>query len=402
MKNKLSIFFIPLHTIKVLITILVLQVPTIGHCDTGTGWLKTLFESKGKSMKDVAVKVAELVEQNKFNVRGLDFSADGKQLAVVSAGYKINIWDWQNNHIVHTVEKMQGVNDGLATEPIRYSPDGRLFVSCSDTVTRIWSTETWNIIHDITNSNYRGCNAIGFTPDGKSLVQVAGLMGAGNNLTIYDTSSWKPLWSLHTIPFYPAALSISPDGKFAAIGGQIINPRRWPQNDQPVTPRPVFGSPPLADQSLIVIVDLVQRKIVRVISNTVGFDSGQLAWSVDGVYITAIGRRGWDSSANQGEGGYTSGLDTVMVFDAHTGKQIAGEQLEDIEAASLRYTPDGRYLIEGVMNGRGSGLGVRIWDGQHRKLLQKISGEVSGLAVSQDGHYFAMGEVQKTVIWQLK
>ena len=115
-----------------------------------------------------------------------------------------------------------------------------------------------------------------------------------------------------------------------------------------------------------------------------------------------MGQRGWDGRANDGHGAYTSGLDTVMVFDAHTGKQIAGDQLEDIAGTSLRYTPDGKYLIEGFMNGRGSGRGVRIWDGQHRELLQEIPGEVSGLAVSRDGHYLAVGEVGKTVVWQLK
>lgn len=160
-------------------------------------------------------------------------------------------------------------------------------------------------------------------------------------------------------------------------------------------------------------MDLARRTIVRTIQNTVDFDFGQIGWSQDGVYLTAIGRRGWDGSANidihgNADEAFTSGLDTVMVFDAHTGKQIAGEQLGDkkysgnIELASLRYTPDGKYLIEGVHNGLGSGSGVKIWDGQHRELLQEISGEVSGLAVSRDSHYFAIGEVGKTIVWQLK
>jgi WD40 repeat protein len=169
-----------------------------------------------------------------------------------------------------------------------------------------------------------------------------------------------------------------------------------------MTPRPVFGDPPLANQSLIAIVDLEQHAIIRTIQHTVGFDFGQLAWSPDGAHITAIGPRAWDGSANSGQGAYLSGLDTVMVFDAHSGNQITGEQLEDIARTSLRYTPDGKYLIEGVMNGRGSGLGVQIWDGQHRELLQVIPGEVSGLAVSRDGHYLAVGEVGKTIVWQLK
>ena len=394
MRNTLRTLPVFSHTARVLLALVALQFPVIGYCDSGSGWFKNLFESKGNNMKEVAVKVAELPEQYKINVHGLDFSPNGKHLAVVSADENINIWDWQNGHIVRTVEKMQGANDGLTTEAIRYSPDGRLFVSCSDIVTRIWDTDTWKIVHDILGR----CSAIDFTSDGKSLVLISDRMVLGDNLTIYDTTSWLPVWGLRTVPFYPKALSISPDGRFVAIGGGINNPVRWLFS----TPKPTFGTPPLPDMQLIAIVDMAQRTIVRTIRNTVGFDFGRLAWSPDGSHITAIGRRAWDSFANDGQGAYTSGLDTVMVFDAHSGKQIAGEQLEDIESTALRYTPDGKYLIEGVMNGRGSGHGVRIWDGQYHELLQEILGEVSSLAVSQDGHYFAMGELKKTIVWQLK
>ena len=154
-------------------------------------------------------------------------------------------------------------------------------------------------------------------------------------------------------------------------------------------------------------MDLPQRAIVRTIQNTVDFDNGHLAWSPDGAYITAIGRRGWDGS----KGVYTSGLDTTMIFDVQTGKQLAGEQFhdaaatkvfQDIEGASLRYTHDGKYLIESFWNGRRSGRGVRIWDGQHRELLQEISGEAIGLAVSRDGHYFAVSTYKQISVWQLK
>jgi hypothetical protein len=69
--------------------LIVLQLPVMGYCDSPSGWLKSLFEAKGKNINDVAVEVAELPEQYDNNARGLDFSADGKHLAVVSAGEKI-------------------------------------------------------------------------------------------------------------------------------------------------------------------------------------------------------------------------------------------------------------------------------------------------------------------------
>lgn len=318
-------------------------------------------------MKDVAVKVAELPEQYSINVRGLDFSADGKRLAVVSADETINIWDWQGQRIVRTLEKAQGANDGQTTEPIRFSPDGHLFVAChsravGDTTIRIWNTDTWEIVHDIVDHIPGGCKAIGFTPDGKSLIRILDRSPKFQQdaLVIYDTNTWQPVWGLRTLPLHAEALAISPDGKFIAIGGYIS------------------GATPIQRQ--FSIVDMEQHKIIRTMQSTI---IDRLAWSPDGAYITVLGSM------------------AMQIFDAQSGKLVV-EQQSTGGHKSLRYTPDGKYLIEGDMNGKGTGRGVRIWDGQHRELLQEIPGNVGSLAVSRDSHYFAMGVDKKTIIWQLK
>ncbi len=375
--NKLSIFF---RAAKVLLVFVALQLPVIGYCDSGNGWFKSLFESKGKNMKEVAVKVAELHEDQNIEIWGLDFSPDGKYLAATSpTTLDVQIWDWKNKRIVRTLEMAQGA--GLETD-IHYSPDGHLLVACharaqGNVIARIWNTETWAVIHDITDSNSGGCRAIGFTPDGKSLIGVLerNPIVSGDTLIIYDTTSWQPVWGLRTVPFYPEALTISPDGKFAAIGGEVINPHSWSFD----TPKPIFGNPPISNQSLIALVDLTQRKLIRTIQNY----AGHLAWSPDGAYITAA------------EGG------GVKVFDVHTGKPVADEPLKSAHMV-VRYTPDGKYLLESDMDALGNGLGVRIWDGQHRELLQVISGNVGSLAVSRDGHYFAAGSFKNISVWQLK
>jgi len=385
------------------LTITALQFPATGLCETGNGWFGGLFNAKGKNMKEVAVKVAELPEQYHIYVSGVDFSLDGKQLAVVSDDEKINIWDWQSGRILHTMNKTLGANDGLVREQVRYSPDGRLFAACHEisgkVVARIWDTGTWVVVHDITDEGWGGCSAIGFTPDGQSLIRVLPRMmkNPGDTIIQYDTNTWLPIWGMRTQPFLPYVFSISPDGKFAAVGGNVINPKSWNHETFPT-----FGDPPLPNMSLIAIVDLAQRKIVRTIQKTLEFSSGQLAWSPDGTQITAFGHRANDYSIKLQQAIYLSGPDTVMVFDAHTGEQIAGEQYDDFDDTSLRYSPDGKYLIEGSMTGRGNGRGIRIWDGKHRELLQEIPGEVKSLAVSRDGHYFAGGGLGSTTVWKLK
>lgn len=376
--------------VQTLLALVALQFPVTGYCDSGSGWVNSLFEAKGKNMKEVAVKVTELPEQYKINVRGLDFSPNGKHLAVLSANRSINIWEWQSGRIARTLETPQGASG----KQIRYSPDGHLLAVChnratNDTVARIWNTDTWEIAHDIVDHiPGSGCNAIVFAPDGKSLIRGLDRLPKypPDNLILYDTSIWQPVWGLQTKFFYSHALAISPDGKFVALGGEVIEGHPIPFKEQ------------------IVIVDMEQRAIVRTISDTVTFTYGQLAWSPDGASLAAIGRRAWDGSANGGHGAYTGGPDTVMIFDAHSGKQMAGEQFGVGGGGylSIRYTPDGKYLIEGDRNGMGTGGGVRIWDGQHRELLQEIAGNAGSLAVSRDGNFFAMGVDKKTMIWQLK
>jgi WD40 repeat protein len=299
---------------------------------------------------------------------------------------------------VRDIKRSEGANDGSTTELIKFSPDGRWFAAChqraaNDVVIRIWNVDTWEIAHDIIDATPGGCSAIGFTPDGKLLLRAADRNPSfpADSLVVYDTETWKPIWGIPTTHFYPSVLAISPDGKFVAIGGEVIIPITSP----PSTPKPNFINN-------IAIVDMEQRSIVRTIPDTISFTFGQLAWSSDGLRLTGIGKRAWDGAANHGMGEYTGGPDNIMIFDPNSGKQLAGDEWGPISWHSLRYTPDGKFLIEGDRGNDDVGLGARIWDAQRRELLQTIPGSVGGLAVSRDGHYFAVGNKKKTTVWEFK
>ncbi|HZE44743.1 MAG TPA: hypothetical protein VE058_13205 [Steroidobacteraceae bacterium] len=54
------------------------------------------------------------------------------------------------------------------------------------------------------------------------------------------------------------------------------------------------------------------------------------------------------------------------------------------------------------MNARGTGLGVKIWDVEHRQLLQEIHGDVGNISVSRDSKYLAVGIPNRISIWQFK
>jgi WD40 repeat protein len=141
----------------------------------------------------------------------------------------------------------------------------------------------------------------------------------------------------------------------------------------------------------ITIVDLTARKIVRTIA---AFPDNNeiyaLSWSADGKAL----------AAGAAVGGSHAGPDAVKIFDPVTGSQLVGEVAEDAFVSGLRYSRDGRYLIEGHVDGN-----VRIWDGQHKKMLQTIPVDKrfrTALSVSPDSRFVAIASGRDVSVWEVK
>ncbi len=324
------------------------------------------------SKSDVATKVATLNDDGE--IYGLDFSPDGKHLAATPFDSPtVHIWQWQSNRLEQTLSRTRGSNVGVA-EPVRYSPDGSLLAVCYEkgdgfVVARFWNTSTWSVVHDIDEPVGTGCDAIGFTSDGKALLRtVFGMFKSSeHSIASYDTSTWQVKWGLSTQFFLPSSLAISPDNKFVEVSGDDYE----------------GGSGrPVSIRQQIAIVDMAQHVIVNLIKVESGMQ-GLVAWSPDGIHLAYGGEEG------------------VEIFDVRSGTRVVVEKTnEKISHVHIRYTPDGKYFIESGFGQHGTK--VRIWDGQHRELLQEINAIPGSMAVSRDGHYLAMGGEKKIIIWKLK
>ena len=323
---------------------------------------------------DVAVKIVELRET--MGVEGLDFSPDGKHLAATSEGDsdEVHVWDWQGSRSIVLKMKKGGGSAGPASEPLRYRPDGRFLLAChgraeKDTVIHIWDARTGDFAQSIVEPDGGNCYAIGITPDGKQLIRITETgLKPKDSFIVYNTTDWQPAWSLRTIPFHPKTLTVSPDGKFAAVGGENLGP----------------GIP---NQPQILIIDLLKRAIVRTI-DAFPLDNrvNQLAWHPDGIHI----------AAGATVGGTFKGPDIVKVFDATNGNLIVGEPVESpAHIFAMRYSPNGKYFVESSVN-----RSIRIWDGQHKTQLQEIHGEAESLAISADSRFLARGGDRKLLIWK--
>ncbi|MGP0054025.1 MAG: WD40 repeat domain-containing protein, partial [Steroidobacteraceae bacterium] len=316
----------------------------------GAGSVTELYTSKSPESAPVATKVAEFKED--FVVGGLDFSADGTQLAsnAMMAGLDVHIREWRgNNHIVRVFHKTAPSGEGNA---IKFSIDGSLLAvgHSLDTrengygLIRIWDANTGAIIYDVKEpQGASGTMTFAFLPDGKSFIRTVNRGGGpGNYLVVHKTDTWAVDWGLPTLPLTPRSLAISPHGHFATIGGQVLGPG----------PGFVF-SPQIA------IIDLEKRQIVRTI-DSVFPDANQvqtLAWSPDGTSI----------AAGCIVDGSFRGPNAVRFFDPMTGAEIAHETADTAFVSALAYTPNGKYLIEGEIDHH-----VRLWDASHKSLLQTI------------------------------
>jgi WD40 repeat protein len=359
-----------------MLTVACVLTSTCGFSSPAELRLGKLF---GSHMNDVVIKVAELPARSRQWVPlGLAFSPDGDQIAV-GADEGVAILDWQQAHLDRTLELPKGLNIGLTTNPLRYSPDGTFLAICGEgargDVVRIWNASNWSIAKDITNFEGWGCTALGFSTDGKTIFNLMNSSGGkGEEFIVYEVGTWQKLWGLTFSHLSPVSLAVSPDGREVAVGGQLLiapSPAEVPD--------PVKRGQESYFEPHIYLLDLRSRDVVKDIKTAA---MGPLAWSSDGSRIGVAGQQ------------------NVEMFDARSGQRLLHAELSRSAHMNLLFTPDGRYFIESDMNGRGTGLGIHIWDIGRQKLLQAIPGNVDGIAVSKHGRYLAVGLDGRTTIWQ--
>jgi WD40 repeat protein len=315
-------------------------------------------------------------------VGGIDFSPDGKRLAIDSHGNGgTDIWDFAKRGMVGHVK--DGGVQVWVTDVVHFSPDGRQLVICSNRLS-IYDTATWTPKAEIIDSEHgakssRLCgDGLAFSPDGRSLVALS-----GNLLLFYDTSTWDVTKSVRTVKWpnvdakvdstrvdlrdpndseftfisQGGSLSFSKDGRYLALGGYSFSKKLklWHPGDGEMPP----------DIPKTIVVDLSANLVSKEYMGGVA----AIDRSPDGANIAV---------------GASDAVYTIKIFDTASGEIVASEK-EGPAHVLLRYTPDGKYLIESIRKK------VEIWDGRHEHLLQVIHAEPSCIAVSHDSHYFALG-----------
>jgi WD40 repeat protein len=178
-------------------------------------------------MHKVATEVVELPRRyHDVASIGTAFSPSGEELEVEAEPGVIEIWDWRHKRLITSLKKPRGA-EGVVTDPLSYSPDGRLLAACDtrgvgNVVVRVWNTQDWQIANDITESAPRGCDAMAFMVDGRQLVRANNAVVKASKLAASDISTWQEVWTLELERMGPESLAISPVGSRLADGGKVV------------------------------------------------------------------------------------------------------------------------------------------------------------------------------------
>ena len=345
------------------------------------------------SSGSVATKIVEFHES--IDVWSLAFSPDGQHLAVSSPTYtEVHVWKWPGK-TPELVQKLQQQGGGQLNG-LRFTRDGKFLASAhgpgkENQLVRIWSGLTWSLVGDIAEVKAVGGvleNAnLEFTPDAKFLVRVAGGGWYMDGLTkvilvdglvVYDGDTRQRLWGL-PLPVNGEEFALSPDARSAVVVGMERRERN--------------GDPFL--QAKLCLVDLDGKQVASCDDILPGASYlGFAAWSPDGHYIAVSGDPG--ESSDPGKRGKPLPGPGLALFDVKNRRTVSTFPVHD-HLAQLEYSPDGRYLVVGSWF-----RGVEIWNSEHTKLLQHISGRITAAKLSVDGRHLAVANGEDVTIWDIR
>jgi WD40 repeat protein len=342
--------------------------------------------------------ITTLVQKRDCVVFSIAFSPDGKTLATGNLDATVKFWDVETRKETRSIKAVNG--DYLS---VAYSPDGKLLVgggreSTEDTLglrprLRLWDTASGEE-SQFDAAPATSLEALSLSPDGKVLA--AG--GEDKKIRLWDLSDGQGGQSLGDHESQVIDLAFSSDGKTLASTGLMEPPRFWDvparrelkAADAPgagtakghgsgkpkTTPKPLKADADPTDR-LLNAFGMLADSLSRMNY------SGVLAFSPDRKLITTMEKE-----------------NSIALRDVKTGQivhTLAGHQSTIYTAA---FSPDGKFLASGSDDGL-----TKIWDtatGQEVRTLAPHRASVRSLAFTSDGKLLASGSNDRTIrIWEV-
>ncbi|MEQ8786084.1 MAG: M56 family metallopeptidase [Pirellulaceae bacterium] len=382
----------------------------------------------GKMLKTIAGLNAPISD--------IEFSPDGRTLAVGTYGTKLNLSLWD----VETSEKrcdLLGHSEGV--RQVVFSSDGKRLASCGwDKTARIWDLKTQKSLH-ATPEQSLPISGVAFSPDGETFATSTGNWKewrTPGEVKLWETKTGRELRTLGSHPHEVKGVFFEKTGNHLVSFGSGAT-RRWDLATNEEATRLFAG------RTITAVASFPDGRQAA-FGDTTGaitvfdFETGKatlqyaghtelvfaVACSADGSLLASLSRDGsirlWPTAPKgslldlhagryvvdaavspDGESVLCSGTGYIKLFDLSSGSLIREfDAPQGVKHTGIAFTPNGRRAVS-----CGSDRMVRVWDVASGGELRQLTGhsdELRCVAVSPDGSQAATGGFDKSiVIWDL-
>ena len=307
----------------------------------------------------------------------LAFSPDGKTIAGGTIDYVVRVWDVESGRQLHRLIGPSG-----SVTSVVFSPDSKTVAASGSRQKffKLWDVETGDPMPWF-EGHTEGVSSLAFHPDGKIIASGS----YDNTVRLWNVDTGVEEWSFtrHTDSVYTVAFS--PDGKTLASGGR--DKTIWLWNVLNRTSR-----------------DAIKGHTDSIRTVVFGPDSYTLAsQSSEGTIhlwkdITGNGRIGWEQRSITGHTDVGENLafspdgnrlvsvsqhKVPRLWDVNTGTMLHDFIGHTAYVGSVAYSPDGKTIASGSYDGT-----LRLWDadtGTEQHTLINIVGEVGDVAFGPEG-----------------
>jgi len=348
---------------------------------------------KGTTLWDTATwrSVGPPLRSSQRAWEGLDFSPDGRTLAIAGGEGRVELWDVATRKVLRELTDPAAAPSQPMLSVVRYSPDGSVIAAGPQETNHVtlWATKSGRVIGRpiITNSpGTGGAQSISFSPDSKRIA----VPGARGTVGIWEVATGRRVGEPLTIGSVDVAAAI-----FADDGRMMI------ASD---------------DSGSVSFVDVATGRPTRPPLSVGSVPADSLDLSPDGRLVAAASYSGavfvWDAKTGVPYGSpltvdtspvgdiafspdgrtlATSHLRSAVVWNM-SGEQVIGDRLggpTDL-TTDVSFSPDGKRLLAGRFDGE-----TIVYETATRRPALRIDGDsiVTAVAFHPDGKLFAVGTI---------